>query len=91
MLKYKTEEAASARGTGFTGLQHFGFWVDDVAQSKQAIEAAGGSYWMGEESKTGGFYEVKYHDQNGLVVDITANGWVGACKDVVAADLPPKS
>lgn len=93
LLKYKTEEAAGARGTGFTGLHHFGFWVDDVPQTKKAIEDAGGAYWMGEVSKTGGFYEVKYHDPNGLVVDITADGWVGACKDVVATKggTTPKS
>ena len=29
----------------------------------------------------GGFYEVKFHDPDGIVVDITANGWTGAAKD----------
>ena len=86
LLKYKTEEAAGARGTGFVGLHHFGFWVDDVPASKQAIEDAGGSYWMGDVSRTGGLYEVKYHDPSGIVVDITATGWIGASKDGVAAD-----
>lgn len=86
LLHYKTDDAAGARGTGFVGLHHFGFWVDDVPETAKAIEAAGGSYWMGEVSKTGGFYEVKYHDPNGLVVDITEDGWAGACKNVVATD-----
>lgn len=45
------------------------------------MEAAGGRYWMGEPAEGGGFYEVKYRDPNGVVVDITANGWVGAVKD----------
>ena len=44
---------------------------------------------MGEVSKTGGFYEVKSHDPNGMVVDITEDGWVGACKDVVASGSKP--
>lgn len=37
---------------------------------------------MGEVAAGGGFYEIKYHDPNGVVVDITANGWSGAAKDV---------
>ncbi len=40
---------------------------------------------MGEEVEGGGFYEVKYLDPNGVVVDITENGWGGAVKDVAAA------
>ena len=33
---------------------------------------------MGEEKKDGGFYEVKFHDPNGIAFDISANGWTGA-------------
>lgn len=62
----------------------FGFWVDDVAATRKAMEAAGGRYWMGEPVEGGGFYEVKYRDPDGVVVDITANGWVGAVKDAPA-------
>jgi methylmalonyl-CoA/ethylmalonyl-CoA epimerase len=51
-----------------------------VAATGKAIEAAGGRYWMGEPAEGGGFYEVKFHDPNGVVVDITANGWGGAAK-----------
>ena len=29
------------------------------------------------------FYEAKYKDPNGIVFDLTHNGWVGAVKDVV--------
>jgi methylmalonyl-CoA/ethylmalonyl-CoA epimerase len=84
LLNYKTDEAAGKRGCDFVGLHHFGFWVDDVAATRQAMEAAGGQHWMGESVEGGGFYEIKYHDPNGVVVDITANGWGGAAKDVVA-------
>jgi len=86
LLSYKTEEAAGEdRGRDYVGLHHFGFWVDDVAATGKAIEAAGGRYWMGEVAAGAGFYEVKFRDPDGVVVDITANGWVGAAKDVVAA------
>ena len=47
----------------------------------KAVEAAGAKHWMGEPSDGTGFYEVKYHDPDGVAFDITANGWTGASKD----------
>jgi catechol 2,3-dioxygenase-like lactoylglutathione lyase family enzyme len=78
LLHYKTEEAAGTRGRDFVGVHHFGFLVEDVEAVRTKIEAAGGQYWMGEEKKDGGFYEVKFHDPNGIAFDISANGWTGA-------------
>ena len=79
LLDYKTVEAAGKdRGLGYVGIHHIGFWVDDVAATRKAIEAEGGQYWMGEPVEGGGFYEVKYHDPDGVAFDITANGWTGA-------------
>ena len=80
LLHYKTEAAAGTRGRGFVGLHHFGFWVDDVAAQRGTIEAQGGRHWMGEPKEGGGYYEVKFHDPDGVVVDITATGWAGASK-----------
>ena len=80
LLHYKTEEAAGARGREFVGVHHFGFLVDDVPAAQAAIEAAGGKHWMGEAKKDGGFYEVKFHDPDGIAFDITANGWAGSAK-----------
>jgi len=38
---------------------------------------------MGEvpDKGEGAFYEVKFHDPNGVVFDISAHGWVGASKE----------
>lgn len=72
-------------------LPNSGFWVDDVAATRKAIEAAGGRHWMGEVEDGGGFYEVKFHDPNGVVVDLTANGWSGASKDVGSAVEEPEA
>ena len=89
LLNYKTVAAAGEdRGIGYVGIHHMGFWVDDVKVTRKAIEAEGGRYWMGEAVEGDGFYEVKYRDPNGVVVDITENGWGGAVKDVVAAVEP---
>ena len=81
LLHYKKEEFAGHRGRDFVGVHHFGFIVDDVAEARQRIEAAGGRHWMGEPAQGGGFYEVKFHDPDGVAFDITANGWTGAKKD----------
>jgi catechol 2,3-dioxygenase-like lactoylglutathione lyase family enzyme len=80
LLHYKTEEAAGKRGRDFVGVHHFGFWVEDISAAKNAVEAAGATHWMGEPSDGTGFYEVKYHDPDGIAFDITANGWTGASK-----------
>lgn len=93
LLNYKTEEAAGEwRGRDFVGIHHFGFWVDDVAATRKKLKAAGARYWMGEETRDGGFYEIKYRDPDGVVVDITANGWVGADKGAarVGKKKPPQ-
>jgi catechol 2,3-dioxygenase-like lactoylglutathione lyase family enzyme len=80
LLRYKSDEYAGKRGTGFVGLHHIGFLVDDVHESMKAVETAGAKHWMGEPVDGTGFYEVKYHDPNGIAFDITQNGWTGSKK-----------
>ena len=80
LLHYKKEYYAGKLGREFVGVHHFGFIVEDVASTREAIEAAGGVHWMGEPAESGAFYEVKYHDPDGIAFDITANGWAGASK-----------
>jgi len=69
----------------YEGLIHFGMWVDDTEEADRQITSAGGSYMTGRfEKDPNVFYEVKYKTPEGFVFDITANGWKGAVKDVVA-------
>lgn len=88
ILKYRSVEAAGPeRGLEWYGIHHVGFWVDDVEQSGKQIEAAGGSYMMGETPNSPTtFYEVKYRGPDGVICDITENGWAGATKNVKADD-----
>jgi len=67
------------------GLYHFGMWVDDLDEAEKKVVAAGGSYLEGRPDSPLSFYEVKYRDPEGVVFDLTHNGWAGAAKDVVAA------
>jgi methylmalonyl-CoA/ethylmalonyl-CoA epimerase len=70
----------------FFGVDHFGMWVDDIKDARAKVEAAGARYVMGNEaSDKNVFYEIKYRDPLGNLFDLTANGWVGAVKDVVPA------
>jgi methylmalonyl-CoA/ethylmalonyl-CoA epimerase len=87
LLAFKSDEMAQGTGKDFVGLHHLGFWIDDPEESQAAIKAAGGKYMMGEVANMGGgFYEIKYHDPNGVIVDISHNGWGGAQKNPGAAD-----
>jgi lactoylglutathione lyase len=67
----------------FQGLIHFGMWVDDTKDTDQRIKDAGGSWMTGRfETNPNVFYEVKYKTPEGVVFDVTANGWRGAVKEV---------
>lgn len=91
LLKYKSDEAAGERGRDYVGLHHLGIWVDDVEETRKNIEHAGGKYYMGEVPvKSNIFYEVKFRDPNGVILDITAHGWGGASKDGAEDTKGPK-
>jgi lactoylglutathione lyase len=68
------------------GLIHFGMWVDSLEETDAKVRAAGGKYLTGrKETDPNVFYEVKYKTPEGIVFDLTENGWKGAVKDVVPA------
>jgi len=73
----------------YEGIIHFGMWVDNADEADTQIKRAGGSYMTGRfEKDPNVFYEVKYKTPEGIVFDITANGWKGAVKEVVPAEKP---
>lgn len=96
LLAYKTDEMAGyvdgedERGKDWYGIHHMGFWVDDIDEAERKIEAAGGKYFMGRPDPDGSdkttFYEMKFRDPHGIIVDCTHLGWGGSVKEVVAAD-----
>jgi glyoxylase I family protein len=87
ILKFKTDAAAGTeRGTGWSGLHHFGFQVDDIAATAERLAAAGikprddinAALQIGHEKRAGGNVEVKYAAPDGVTVDISETGWVGS-------------
>jgi lactoylglutathione lyase len=86
LLKFPGDVPGMPPGKPFHGIIHFGMWVDDAEDADRRIKAAGGSYMTGRwEKNPNVFYEVKYKSPEGIVFDISANGWKGAVKDVVPA------
>jgi lactoylglutathione lyase len=65
------------------GIYHFGMWVDDLAEAEKKATDAGATYVGGRPASPNSFYECKYRHPDGILFDLTHNGWVGAVKDVI--------
>jgi methylmalonyl-CoA/ethylmalonyl-CoA epimerase len=85
LLRFKDDEAAQGTGKDYVGLHHLGLWVDDAVASGEQATGAGAKWIMGDPNNKGG-YEVKYSDPNGVIFDISEDGWAGAQKNPGAAD-----
>ena len=65
----------------FSGLYHFGMWVDDLEEAAARVEQAGAEHVRGRRpDEPNRYYEVKYRSPDGLVFDLTTSGWVGAVR-----------
>ena len=87
LLHFKDDRSAQGTGKDFVGFHHFGIWVDDVEGTRKLIEKAGGEWIMGEpDYKHNSAYEVKFHDINGVILDLVHNGWAGTQRRPGQAD-----
>src|SRR5262245_13322558 len=70
------------RGSGlddaanYVGAHHFGFQVDDLAETQKKIEALGGKFFFDLGERHGNF-ERKFKDPDGVIFDISKHGWQG--------------
>ena len=79
LLQFQTQEdAGDERGKDFVGLHHFGLWVDNIETMRRAIETNGGKYHPGPTAHVPENAEHKFRDPNGIVLDISTQGWDGA-------------
>jgi predicted enzyme related to lactoylglutathione lyase len=61
----------------FVGAHHFGFQVEDVAETQKRIEAHGGKFFFDLGDERHGNFERKFKDPDGVIFDISKNGWQG--------------
>jgi len=64
-------------GAGFVGAHHFGFQVDDLAETQKRIEAHGGKFFFDLGAERHGNFERKFKDPDGVIFDISKAGWQG--------------
>jgi catechol 2,3-dioxygenase-like lactoylglutathione lyase family enzyme len=78
-MKGKEGSAASGlpEGSTFVGAHHFGFQVDDLAETEKRIEAAGGRFFFDFGTEREGNFERKFKDPDGVIFDISKHGWQG--------------
>ena len=70
--------------SGYAGIHHFGFVVDDVDEVCQKLEAAGAKAMTSRtdvrHAPTAGarsYYEIKYRGPDDQEIDVTESGWIG--------------
>lgn len=79
LLNYRGERGSGLKDAkSFVGAHHFGFQVDNIAETQQRIEAAGGQFFfdLGEDQEKENF-ERKFKDPDGIIFDISRKGWLG--------------
>ncbi|HZQ74669.1 MAG TPA: VOC family protein [Burkholderiales bacterium] len=82
LLNYKSERGSGLKDAkSFVGAHHFGFQVDDLAETQKRIEAAGGKFFfdLGSDAEKENF-ERKFKDPDGVIFDISKKGWMGTAR-----------
>jgi len=86
ILNFKNDAVAGVeRGTGWSGVHHFGFQVENIEEIEEKLKAAGierrddinEALGVGHGPRTGGNVEVKYAAPDTVTVDVSETGWVG--------------
>ena len=76
---HRREGFRPGRHEELVGAHHFGFIVEDIAETQQKVEAAGGTFFMdlGDNAEKENF-ERKFRDPDGIIIDISRKGWAGS-------------
>lgn len=78
LLRFPTDEmAGDERGKDFFGVHHIGFMVDDPEETGRRVVERGGHHMGAAPSPPGRNAEVKYRDPDGVVFDLSKEGWIG--------------
>ena len=78
LLNFKGDKGHGLADPGsFVGAHHFGFQVDDLVETQRRIEQAGGKFYFDLGDQRKGNFERKFKDPDGVMFDISQNGWAG--------------
>jgi len=87
VLNFKTDAVAGVeRGRDFAGIHHIGFQVDSLEEIALRLAAAGSArrddvndaLGVGHGDQRYANVEVKYSGPDGVMLDVSETGWVGA-------------
>jgi len=76
-------EESPRDASGYAGVHHFGFMVDDVDETRRKLEAAGARAMpspadvrQAPASGARSYYEVKFRGPDNQEIDISETGWI---------------
>jgi glyoxylase I family protein len=87
ILHFRNDQAAGVeRGAGWSGIHHIGFQVESLEAIADKLAAAGSeprhdvneALGVGYGRRHEGNVEVKYSGPDGVMLDVSESGWVGA-------------
>ena len=87
VLNFKNDAVAGTeRGKDFCGIHHIGFQVDSLEAIAERLAAAGSerrddvneALGVGKSDEHHANVEVKYGGPDGIMLDVSETGWVGA-------------
>jgi catechol 2,3-dioxygenase-like lactoylglutathione lyase family enzyme len=88
ILNFQNDQVAGPEyGSGYSGIHHIGFEVDNLQEQASKLAAAGSAprdeinraLGIGMDGpKRHANVEVKYSAPDGVIIDISETGWVGA-------------
>jgi glyoxylase I family protein len=87
ILNFKNDQVAGPEyGTEYSGIHHIGFEVESLEDMASRLEQAGSSpreeinqaLGIGMDGPRHSNVEVKYAAPDGVIIDISETGWVGA-------------
>jgi catechol 2,3-dioxygenase-like lactoylglutathione lyase family enzyme len=78
LLNFPEGTTGAINGPDWAGLHHFGFVVEDAAETVRRIERNGGRFHARIPDIAGVYAETKYADPNGVVFDIAEHDWTQA-------------
>jgi catechol 2,3-dioxygenase-like lactoylglutathione lyase family enzyme len=82
ILRFNIPEMADrldGLGSSAMGLHHFGFWVEDAEEARRRLQEAGAEHREDLLSvMTPGSREEKFRGPDGVMIDISVQGWPGA-------------